>query len=45
MNAQQLLEELDKELAKVCCDRDAHTHIIRILQAFKQQLANTEEKE
>lgn len=45
MTNQELLDKLDQELSKVNCDRDAHSHIIRILQAFKQQLASSEEKE
>ena len=43
MTNTELLNELDKELAKVKADREAHSHIVRILQAFKEHISKDEE--
>lgn len=39
----ELLQELDKELAKVKADREAHSHIVRILQAFRDVVLKEQE--
>lgn len=43
MTNKELIEQLDKELAKVKADREAHSHIVRILQAFNEIISKEKE--
>jgi len=43
MTNKELLEKLDNELAKVKADREAHSHIVRILQAFNEIISKDKE--
>jgi hypothetical protein len=39
----ELLNELDKELSKVKCDREGHMYIVKILQAYKELVLKKDE--